>query len=373
MKNNQTALKNNPKKPKIYAVDLFCGAGGLTHGLIKAGVDVRLGVDIDPVCEYPFVSNNKSEFLLRSVEDLKPEDLLPYYRKNGINLLAGCAPCQTFSTYNQKANETDKRWWLLKQFSRLAQEILPDLITMENVPRLLKQNIFHEFVEELESKGYYVDFKVINTLEYGVPQQRSRLVLIASKLGEIRILAPSEFGGVPITVKKAISQLPPLKAGEQNKQDPLHCCSTLSDLNLRRIRLSRPGGTWRDWPKLLVADCHKKESGKTYPGVYGRMSWDEPAPTLTTQFYGFGNGRFGHPEQDRAISLREGAILQSFPSDYKFIPPGKDVCIKAIGRLIGNAVPVTLGEVIGESLFTHVSEIKRKSRQSVQRKINIYD
>lgn len=371
MKNNQLVLKNNSKSPKIYAVDLFCGAGGLTHGLIKAGIDVRLGVDIDPACKYPFVANNQSEFLLKSVDDLESEDLIPYYRKNGIKLLAGCAPCQTFSTYNQKANETDKRWWLLKQFSRLAQEILPDLITMENVPRLLKQNIFHEFVFDLESKGYFVDFKVINSLEYGIPQQRSRLVLIASKLGEIRIITPSEFGRKPKSVKQAISKLPPLKAGEQNKQDPLHCSSTLSDLNLRRIRASRPGGTWRDWPKRLVAECHRKESGKTYPGVYGRMSWDEPAPTLTTQFYGFGNGRFGHPEQDRAISLREGAILQSFPPDYKFIPPGEEVCIKAIGRLIGNAVPVTLGEVIGSSLLSHVSEIKRKARQSDSRKINI--
>lgn len=134
----------------------------------------------------------------------------------------------------------------------------------------------------------------------------------------------------------------------------LHAASKLSDLNLERIRASRPGGTWRDWPEHLVADCHRRETGRTYPGVYGRMEWDEPAPTLTTQFYGFGNGRFGHPEQDRAISLREGAILQGFPKSYSFLPDGAPVHFKTLGRMIGNAVPVTLGEVIGRSIAAHL-------------------
>lgn len=134
----------------------------------------------------------------------------------------------------------------------------------------------------------------------------------------------------------------------------MHAASKLSELNLERIRASRPGGTWRDWPKHLVADCHRRETGQTYPGVYGRMHWDEPAPTLTTQFYGFGNGRFGHPKQDRAISLREGAILQGFPKSYSFIPKGAPVHFKALGRMIGNAVPVTLGEVIGQSIASHL-------------------
>jgi site-specific DNA-cytosine methylase len=145
--------------------------------------------------------------------------------------------------------------------------------------------------------------------------------------------------------------------GEVDPEDALHQSASLSEKNMRRIKSSKPGGTWRDWSKTLVADCHKKETGKSYPSVYGRMSWDAPAPTMTTQFFGFGNGRFGHPVQDRAISFREGAILQSFPTDYQFIPPDTEICKRAIGRLIGNAVPVAIGELIGASLYHHLSQV----------------
>lgn len=354
---------------KINAVDLFCGAGGLTHGLERAGIDVRVGVDIDPACEFPFNANNKARFLLESVERLTGSDLRRAFRKNGINLLAGCAPCQTFSTYNQKANQSDKRWWLLLQFTRLVKELSPQLVTMENVPGLMDQNVFAEFVKDLENNGYKVNYRVVNCAEYGVPQQRHRLVLLASKLGPIRLLTPEELGVSTVTVREAIGTLPPNVAGGVDEIDPLHRCSVLSNLNMKRIKASRPGGTWRDWPDELVAECHKKNSGKTYPGVYGRMTWDNPSPTMTTQFFGFGNGRFGHPEQDRAISLREGAILQSFPPDYQFSPPGEVVCIKSTGRLIGNAVPVKLGEVIGHSFRAHVDHYKSrvsKSRTTIQ-------
>lgn len=367
MKNGTPAKIGATPGPKVYAVDLFCGAGGLTHGLLKAGVDVRLGVDIDPACEYPYVANNNARFLLKSVEELEASELERHYRKNGIKLLAGCAPCQTFSTYNQKATESDKRWWLLLQFSRLVDELSPDLVAMENVPRLVEQKVFDEFVAQLEATGYSVDYQVVNCAEYGVPQQRNRLVLLASKLGPISLLTPGQFCKRPRTVRKAIGALPPLEAGTSHSKDPLHQCSALSEINMRRIVASKPGGTWRDWPEELVADCHKKASGKTYPSVYGRMTWDDPAPTLTTQFFGFGNGRFGHPEQNRAISLREGAILQSFPKRYKFVRPGEQVCQKSIGRLIGNAVPVRLGEVIGASLLAHVSEATKRAYRSRRR------
>ena len=363
MNDRPLAPYKRPNRRKIYAVDLFCGVGGLTHGLARAGVDVRLGVDIDPACEYPYTANNDAKFLLKPVEELDADELRSYYRENGIKLLAGCAPCQTFSTYNQKATESDKRWWLLLQFSRLVDELCPDLVTMENVPRLAEQNIFYEFVANLERKGYSVNYRIVNCADYGVPQHRNRLVLLASKMGAITLLSPAEFGKQPQTVREVIERLPPLAAGSSCLQDHLHQSSILSELNLRRIRKSKPGGTWRDWPPELIADCHKKKSGKTYPSVYGRMTWDDPSPTMTTQFFGFGNGRFGHPEQDRAISLREGAILQSFPQNYKFVPPGKQVQLKVIGRLIGNAVPVTLGEAIGASLLSHV----RKTSKNVFR------
>jgi len=357
--------KTVKKKPsrKIYAIDLFCGAGGLTHGLIKSGVDVRLGVDIDPVCEYPYTANNPSDFLLKSVKDLSGEDVIKYYRKNGIKLLAGCAPCQTFSRYNQKATESDTRWWLLLQFSRLVKELLPDLVTMENVPGLVEQNVFEQFLGDLNECGYSISYSIVNCADYGVPQHRNRLVLLASKLGEITLLSPEEFGRTSKTVREAIGELPKITDGVCYPKDPLHQSAKLSKTNKKRIKSSKPGGTWRDWSKKLVADCHKKNTGKSYPSVYGRMTWDAPSPTITTQFFGFGNGRFGHPEQDRAISIREGAILQSFPKGYKFVAPGETIYKTKIGRLIGNAVPVSIGKLIGDSLYHHIMTVKKNKAQ----------
>ena len=147
----------------------------------------------------------------------------------------------------------------------------------------------------------------------------------------------------------------PLNDGGVCKSDPIHKCSSLSKLNKKRIKASVPGGSWRDWDPKLIAACHKTKTGKTFPGVYGRMEWEKPAPTITTQFFGFGNGRFGHPEQHRALSLREGAVLQTFPRNYQFVQKGESVNVSGIGRLIGNAVPVKLGKVIGESFLEHIN------------------
>lgn len=337
------------------AVDLFCGAGGLTRGLEKSGIEVRLGVDIDPACEYPYEANNDAKILLKPVEDVTKEDIENSWQGGNVRLLAGCAPCQPFSTYSQgKSDPSDKRWNLLLQFARLIEETEPEIVTMENVPRLAKQDIFHEFISGLERKDYKVSYSIVHCADYGLPQQRQRLVLMASRLGPIELIPPTRTPGKYKTVREAIGSLPTIQAGERCMKDPLHQSSLLSPTNLLRIKASRPGGTWRDWDKSLVADCHKKSSGKTYPGVYGRMSWDEPAPTITTQFFGFGNGRFGHPEQDRALSLREGAIIQSFPKGYKFTAPDEPIAIKTVGRLIGNAVPVKLGQAIGKSVIKHV-------------------
>ena len=344
---------------KIKAVDLFCGAGGLTHGLEAAGIDVVTGVDIDPACEFPFAANNRATFLKKSVEDVTQADFTQALKGAPLTLLAGCAPCQPFSTYSRgKASQADKRWNLLNHFARLVKEVQPDLVTMENVPRLEKQGVFAKFVLDLRDNGFHVFHTVVDCADYGVPQHRKRLVLLASKLGPIEMIPPTVKKQLYGTVRKAIEKLPPLKAGDMCLDDPLHQSSILSPLNLKRIRASKTGGTWRDWEKELVADCHKKKSGKTYPSVYGRMPWDEPSPTMTTQFFGFGNGRFGHPHQDRAISLREGAILQSFPRTYKFVAKGKPVYIKTIGRLIGNAVPVKLGKAIGKSIIHHTQELE---------------
>ncbi len=341
--------------PSIKGVDLFCGAGGLTRGLEAAGVDVVLGIDVDPECAYPYEANNNATFVLKSVEDVSGAELTRAIKGRAIKLLAGCAPCQPFSRYQRgKSEPSDERWNLLNHFARLVKEMKPDLVTMENVPGLEREKVFAAFVRLLKRQGFHVSYRVVNCMDYGVPQHRNRLVLLASKLGPIELAPPTTPGASAITVRKALKGLPKLKAGEAHAADPLHQACELSPLNLRRIRASKPGGSWRAWSPRLVADCHKRKSGKTYPSVYGRMSWDQPSPTMTTQYYGFGNGRFGHPQQDRAISLREGAILQSFPRTYKFVPKNKEITTRTIGRLIGNAVPVNLGKAIGRTLIKHV-------------------
>ena len=190
--------------------------------------------------------------------------------------------------------------------------------------------------------------------DFGVPQSRRRLVLMASLLGEIN-LETTTCGreGYP-TVRSTIGDLPPIAAGECDTEDLLHKSSTLSDDNLLRIRSSKPGGTWRDWDKSLRSPCHRKAGGKTYPGVYGRMEWDKVAPTVTTQFHTFGTGRFGHPEQDRALSLREGARLQTFPDTYRFVDMGQAVLLKGTAKLIGNALPTELAAAIGRHIVNHL-------------------
>lgn len=347
---------------QIEAVDLFCGVGGLTYGLNKAGINVLAGVDIDPASRFPFEANNNAEFIQESVEDICGLALKKRYSKSAVRLLAGCAPCQPFSSYSQGSRgKNDNQWRLLDEFSRLVDESKPDLITMENVPALINHPVFRRFVDSLSyhvsgRRRYHVTYQIVQCEKYGLPQTRKRLVLLASKFGPIPIDAPS---GKRKTVKQAIGLLPEQSSGEIDSRDTFHRSANLSDKNIKRIKQSKPGGTWNDWDPRLVADCHKKATGRTYPSVYGRMEWDKPAPTITTQFFGFGNGRFGHPDQDRAITLREGAILQSFPKSYKFVNEESPVQFTTVGRLIGNAVPPLLGELIGDSIKAHVKKHKK--------------
>lgn len=356
-----TNARLNHFQRDIACVDLFCGAGGLTHGLIEAGIRVVAGVDFDEACAHPFAANHKqSKFYKRDVAKLKASEVDSWFGNASVRVLAGCAPCQPFSTYSQRYETVGtERWGLLYHFARLVKETRPDIVTMENVPTVTKHEVFDDFVAALRKQGYDVWFDIVDAVSFGLPQRRRRTVLLASLYGPIKLQEPES--SPTKTVRDVLKELPPLRHGGSDENDPLHTASSLSPLNYERIKASKPGGTWRDWPKKLIAKCHLKESGKTYPGVYGRMKWDEPAPTLTTQFYGFGNGRFGHPSQARALSLREGAILQGFPQDYSFVPDGEPVEFKTLGRMIGNAVPVELGRVIGESIIEHVGRISLPS------------
>lgn len=340
------------------AIDLFCGVGGLTKGLEQAGINVIAGIDFEPNCQYAYEENNNARYIQKDITTVTATELQTLYPDGvDIHILAGCAPCQPFSKYTlryRKEGYQDEKWRLLYSFGQLAKQTRPEIIAMENVPELEKTKVFSDFLAELEQCGYHIAHQVVYCPDYGIPQRRKRLVLLASLLGEISLIPATHTPDSYVTVREAIGDLPPLIAGSTDPNDLMHSSTLLSEKNLKRIRQSVPGGTWREWDKELLLKCHKKSTGKTYPSVYGRMLWDEPSPTITTQFYGYGNGRFGHPEQDRALSLREGAILQSFPRDYKFIKSTSILNKRQLGLQIGNAVPVHLGEIIGISILNHI-------------------
>ena len=302
------------------AVDLFCGAGGLSYGMQQSGVVICGGIDTDPACRHPFEANVKAPFYKEDVAELTPDFVASLYTEGHTKVLAGCAPCQPFSTYTQGSSARKHEWQLLDKFGEIVSALQPEIVTMENVPRLVKHSVFQDFLSVLDEGNYHYNHHVVRCADYGVPQTRVRLVLLASRLGEIDILPATHTSDQRMTVREAIRHLEAIEAGGTCQSDPLHRSSALSETNLQRVRNSKPGGTWRDWEEILRADCHTKDSGRTYPSVYGRMRWDQPAPTITTQFHGYGNGRFGHPDQDRAISLREGALLQTFPKGLLLRP-----------------------------------------------------
>ena len=340
------------------AVDLFCGAGGLSYGMKMAGINIAAGIDVDQNCRYPFEANVKAQFHEKNISELDMSFVGSLFPKDSTRILAGCAPCQPFSSYvsmnSQNVEGIDARWRLLNKFGEAVSCIRPEIVTMENVPGIQRHRVFKEFLGVLDECGYDINYSVVKCEKYGIPQTRRRLVLLASRLGVITLTPHTHDDSSYETVESTIGNMEVIDAGSVSNFDPLHKSSSLSVLNLKRIRTSSPGGTWEDWKHILRASCHKRSTGTTYKSVYGRMEWNRPAPTVTTQFYGFGNGRFGHPEQDRAISLREGALLQTFPPDYKFIPPEEPVLFGPISKMIGNAVPVKLGEVIGKSIITHL-------------------
>ena len=337
-------------------VDLFCGIGGISHGFKQAGFNIRAGYDVDPSCKYGFESNNESRFVESNIETLNSEMISDQFSGLLATVLVGCAPCQPFSSYRK--GKIDSRWSLLASFAKLATKVKTDFVTMENVPGLVKYqdgSVFQNFLRILSSEYPYISHQVVDCSKFGVPQKRHRLVVIASKSAKIQLT--NDFQS-PVKVADAIANLPSIPAGGADPTDSMHRASSLNEINIQRIKSSKPGGSWHDWPEDLVAHCHQDKKGAGYTSVYGRMKWDCPAPTITTQCFGYGNGRFGHPEQDRAITLREAALLQSFPLNYSFFPDDEFPGFKTVGRWIGNAVPVALAKniakCISKEIYKHV-------------------
>lgn len=350
------------KKYTYEVVDLFCGIGGLSYGLKCQGMKILAGYDVDWTCQYAYETNTGGVFNYRDVKTIKGEEISRLYSKKGniIRILAGCAPCQPFSSYAFKNKDKDaNKYNLLYEFGRLVKEVHPDVVTMENVPAIASfklKSVLADFVQTLQEEGYHVKYQVVYCPKYGIPQTRKRLVLLASKLGSIDLIPPTHNRDNYVTVRDVIGNLPSIEAGKGCPTDALHRCRSLSPINLKRLEATPYGGSWRDWPEELRLECHKKATGKSFGSVYGRMVWDEPAPTMTTLCTGIGNGRFGHPEQNRAISAREAALFQTFPTTYRFFPNEQEVSLTKASRYIGNAVPPRLGEVIAKSIIYHVQK-----------------
>lgn len=347
---------------QIFALDVFCGAGGVTYGLRKAGIRVAVGVDKDEDCRLTFTQNNPAvKFWAQDVRKLSGRKLLSQVtavKPDDFLMLAACAPCQPFSSQNQNRDGADDRA-VLRHVERLVREMRPDFLFIENVRGLQKvrgHSAFRRLIGTLQALRYNTKYAVVDAARYGVPQHRLRLVLTASLYGNApwsEWIHGDEPGLSPfVTVKDAIARFPPLKAGETHTLIPNHIAAKLADQNVRRIEATpNDGGSRITWPRGLVLKCHKGHDG--HPDVYGRLRWDAPAPTLTTKCTSLSNGRYGHPEQDRAISVREAAALQSFDDNYMFYG-----CLKHITRQVGNAVPPRLAQQFGAEFVAHAESIK---------------
>ncbi len=345
----------------MIAVDFFCGGGGMTRGLIDAGIDVLAGIDSNPNCRETYENNNKNFYLEGDICELSPQNLIdkfPQIENSENVLLVGCAPCQPFSILRREEFDDNgnaiphKSVNLLVEFGRFVKALHPAHVLVENVPGLKGkgQDVLSNFKHMLAEEGYEFDEKIIYAKDYGVPQNRRRYVLIASRVFQPKI-PKAQYGKnlLPYkTVRETIGKYPAIKAGEEDNRYFNHKAANLKPILQKRISVTpHDGGSRTDWPEELVLNCHKTFKGHT--DVYGRMKWDEPSPTLTVKCFSLSNGRFGHPEQDRAISLREAAALQTFPDDYIFYGS-----MQEIGRQIGNAVPVLLAKTLGEYIIGQV-------------------
>jgi DNA (cytosine-5)-methyltransferase 1 len=319
---------------KLTAVDLFCGCGGTTVGLKNAGFRVVGAVDNDPLAIQTYSANHpRVKVWTEDIRQLQPLEVAAALgiKPGELDLLAGCPPCQGFSTMrtrNGAVRIDDPRNDLLLEFQRFVEELKPRAVMIENVPGLAQDACFAVFCRNMKDLGYLGDPEVLNTANYGVPQRRRRLIYLAGRGLAIALAAPSRQKK---TVREAIGGLP--KAGESG--DPVHDLPEERSARIRGLisRIPKDGGSRSDLGDDCQLDCHKRCDG--FKDVYGRMAWDDVAPTITSGCFNPSKGRFLHPEEDRAITMREAALLQGFPPRYRWIHNRKS----AVALMIGNALP----------------------------------
>jgi DNA (cytosine-5)-methyltransferase 1 len=336
--------------------DFFCGCGGTSAGLSAAGMTIRGGLDLDPEAAATYRLNfPQAAFIERDIRQVAPTEVGEAITRSPDSrlLVSACAPCQPYTSFHRKSSTPTEQRTLLLRLLPFIDELAPDFVFVENVPGLHKVpggSTFNRFIAALRRRGFRVTWKIVDCRGYGVPQRRRRLVMLASLLGPLEVPPPTHgrASGLlpPATVKDWISHFPAIADGESHDEVPNHQAAKLTELNLRRMRATPPGGSRADWPEDLRLECHRDHRG--HSDVYGRMSWDATAPVLTTKCTSISNGRYGHPEQHRPISVREAAALQTFPDDFRFV--GR---IKSTTRQVGNAVPVLLAQAVGEAIVTH--------------------
>ena len=359
------------RKP-IKVFDFFCGCGGTSSGLQAAGLEIVLGLDNDHDAANSFRSNfPEASVVEEDILTLPIQAFDGFVESVGYNplLFAVCAPCQPYSQLSRgTASRDDERFGLLGEVLKFIARFLPEFLFVENVPGV-RHGVddaisFDKFVTSLRSFGYLTHHEVIRCQDYGVPQRRARLVLLASRIGPIAHPPPTHGRRRPIpeysTVAEWIKDMPEISAGETHPQFANHRSAKLSDCNLRRIRAMPEGGDLRDLPDGLIPSCHR--SGfRGFTDVYGRLKWDAPAPAMTTRCISYSNGRFGHPEQDRAISVREAACLQTLPLDFAI-----EGNLNSQARQVGNAVPRLLAQLFGEYIRGMASEVWRKKASAIR-------
>ncbi len=344
----------------LHAVDFFCGGGGMSYGMLEAGINVLAGIDYEPNCRATYEENiTGAQFIQADVFELKEEELetrLNLNRDDNDLILIGCSPCQFWSIINTDKTKSTKSANLLIEFTRFVKYFNPGYVVVENVPGVLRkkrESGLEDFIIWLEEHNYKVHFEVHNVADYGVPQSRKRFTLIANRVTEERIdLMKNE--GRKVTVRDVLgleNGFPEIKDGHKDRTEFLHTVASISAVNKKRLKkVAKDGGNrlgFANDPELQLACFKGKDS--SFKDTFGRLWWDKPSPTITTKFFSISNGRFVHPNEDRALSLREGAILQSFPKEYKF----HGTSTSSIARLIGNAVPPQYAKCIGEAIINN--------------------
>lgn len=347
-------LSIEPLGSKPTVIDFFSGCGGTSTGLRDAGMKIAAAVDFDSAASATYQANfPEAEFHEVDIRKLALDAFDHLVPNDGPLVFSACAPCQPYSSMRPTASRArPQERSLLLTLIPFMERLKPDVLIVENVPGLQRipgGSTWNRFLRYLSRAGYSTRWEVIDCRDYGVPQRRKRLVLLASRHGAIDLPAPTHGGDrLPYsTVRDWIGSLPAIRAGEAHADDPLHRSGALGDLNMRRIMALSEGGSRTEWPDDLWLECHRNSKG--HQDAYGRMRYDDTAPVLTTKCTDITNGRYGHPTQHRAISAREAALLQTFPLEYKFLGS-----LKSVTKQIGNAVPVLVAKAMGDHIVEHL-------------------